>query len=69
MEEGRDPRDLLHEELATGKRPTGRPQLFSGDIYKRDLKALQYAINADTRDVLAPDRSSRGQELQRCLTV
>ena len=27
MEDGRIPNDLLYGELATGKRPTGRPQL------------------------------------------
>ena len=51
MEDDRIPKDLL---WATGKRPTGRPQLRFKDIYKRDLKAL--AINTDTWEALACDR-------------
>ena len=46
--------DLLYGELATGKRPTGRPQLRFKDICKRDLKALP--INTDTREVFARNR-------------
>ena len=32
--------DLLYGELATGKRPTGRPQLRFKDVCKQDLQAL-----------------------------
>ena len=46
--------DLLYGELATGKRPTGRPQVSFKDICKRELKAL--AINTDTWEALASDR-------------
>ena len=46
MEEGRIPKDLFYGELVTGKRPTGRPQLWYKDTCKRDLKAL--GINTDT---------------------
>ena len=37
MKDGRIPKDLLYGELATGKRPTGRPQLRFKDVCKRDL--------------------------------
>ena len=39
MEDGRILKDLLYDELVTGKRPTGRPQLRYKGICKRDLKA------------------------------
>ena len=34
MKDGRIPKDLLYVELATGKRPTGRPQLRFKDVCK-----------------------------------
>ena len=37
MEDGRIPKDLVYGELATGKRPTGRPHLRFKEICKRDL--------------------------------
>ena len=37
MKADRIPKDLLYGELATGKRPTGQPQLRFKDICKRDL--------------------------------
>ena len=40
MKDGLIPKDLLYGELATGKRPTGRPQLRFKDVCKRDLQAL-----------------------------
>ena len=40
MKDGRIPKDLLYGELATGKRPTGRPQLRFKDVCMRDLQAL-----------------------------
>ena len=46
-------KDLLYGELATGKRPTGRPQLRFKDVCKRDLQAL--GINTDSK-VTAADR-------------
>jgi hypothetical protein len=45
MEDGRIRKDLLNGELATGKSPTGRPQLQYKDVCKQDLKDL--AINTD----------------------
>ena len=42
MKDGRIP----YGELATGKRPTGRPQLRFKDVRKRDLQAL--GINTDS---------------------
>ena len=46
INDGRIPKDLLYGELATGKRPTGRPQLHFKDVCKRDLQAL--CINTDS---------------------
>ena len=43
-------------ELATGKRPTGRPQLRFKDVCKRDLQAL--GINTDSWEVTATDRDA-----------
>ena len=56
MEDGRIPKDLLYGELATGKRPTGRPQLSFNDVCKRDLQAL--GINTDSWEVTATDRDA-----------
>ena len=54
MKDGRIPKDLLYGELATGKRPTGRPQLRFKDVCKRDLQAL--GINTDSWEITATDR-------------
>ena len=40
MEDGRIPKDILHGELASGRRSKGRPQLRYKDVCKRDMKAL-----------------------------
>ena len=56
MEDGRIPKDLLYGKLATGKRPTGRPQLRFKDVCKRDLQAL--GINTDSWEVTATDRDA-----------
>ena len=56
MKDGRIPKDLLYGELATGKRPTGRPQLRFKDVCKRDLQAL--GINTDSWEVTATDRDA-----------
>ena len=46
MEDGGIPKDPSYGELATGKKPTGRPQLRFKDVCKRDLQAL--GINTDS---------------------
>ena len=56
MKDGRIPKDLLYGELATGKRPTGRPQLRFKDVCKRDLQGL--GINTDSWEVTARDRDA-----------
>ena len=39
MDDGRFPKDVLHGELATSSRPTGRLALRYKDVCKRDLRA------------------------------
>ena len=54
MKDGRILKEiLLYGELATGKRPTGRPQLRFKDVCKRDLQTL--GINTDSWEVTATD--------------
>ena len=55
MPEGRIPTDLLYGELASAKRPTGRPQLRYRDVVKRDMKAVD--INTESWESLAANRS------------
>ena len=55
MPEGGIPGDLLYGELASGKRPTGRPQLRYCDVVKRDMKAVD--INTESWKSLAANRS------------
>ena len=56
MEDGCIPKDLLYGKLATGKRPTGQPQLHFKDICKRDLQVLD--INTDFWEMAAIDRDA-----------
>ena len=56
MKDGRIAKDLLYGELATGKRPTGRPQLRFKNICKRYLQVL--GINTDSWGVTATDRDA-----------
>ena len=58
MKDGRIPKDFLYGELATGKRPTGRPQLRFKDVCKRDLQAL--GINTQTLGKLVPQTEMPG---------
>ena len=55
MPEGRIPRDLLYRELASGKRPTGRPQLRYCNVVKHDMKAV--GINTESWESLVANRS------------
>ena len=55
MPEGRISRDLLYSELASGKRPTRRPQLRYRDVVKSDMKAVD--INTESGESLAANRS------------
>ena len=41
MKDGRIPKEILYEELATGSRPAGRPSLRFKDVCKRDLTGGQ----------------------------
>ena len=54
MDDGRIPKDLLFGELATGKRPTGRPALRYKDVCKRDLKVGNF--NPSNLETTAADR-------------
>ena len=54
MEDGRIPKDLLYDELATGCRPIGQPALHFKDVCKRDLKLT--GIDAESWEALALDR-------------
>ena len=54
MVDGRIPKDLLYDQLASGCRPVGRPALRYKDVYKRDLKLTD--INPDCWEKLADDR-------------
>ncbi|KAK7107102.1 hypothetical protein V1264_015078 [Littorina saxatilis] len=56
---------LLYDELASGKRAQGRPQLCYRDVCKRDMKALDMNING--LEDLAQDRARWRQDLKRSL--
>ena len=55
MGNGRIPKDLLYGELATGRRPVGRPALRFKDVCKRDLKLT--GIDMGNWESLAADRN------------
>ena len=55
MDDGRIPRDVMYGELASGRRPTGRPAVRFKDVCKRDLKLT--GIDPYTWESLADDRS------------
>ena len=65
MEDGCIPKDILYDELASGKRSVGRPQLRYKDVCKRDLKALD--INIQCWEDMAADHNSWRSTLQRQL--
>lgn len=56
MKDGRIPKDIMYGELASGRRPTGRPTLRFKDVCKRDLKLT--GIDPNTWESLADDRSA-----------
>ena len=56
MKDGRISKDLLYGEMATWRRPTGRPQLRFKDVCKQDLQAL--GIDTDSWEVTATDRDT-----------
>ena len=64
MKDDRIPKDILYDELATGKRPTGRPQLRFKDICKRDLQAL--GIITQTLRKLLPQAEMPGDTQSKC---
>ena len=55
MDDGRIPKDIMYGELASGRRPTGRPALRFRDVCKRDMKLIN--INSNTWESLADNRS------------
>ena len=65
LPDGRIPKDLLYGELATGKRPTGRPHMRYKDIYKRDLQ--DNAIETDNWEKVAADRCTWKSEVKKGL--
>ena len=56
MQDGRIPKDILHGELKTGTRPTGRLHLRFKDVCKRDIKPS--SINPTNHKSTATDRDS-----------
>ncbi|XP_069178605.1 uncharacterized protein [Procambarus clarkii] len=60
---GRILKDFLYGELASGRRPTGRPQLRFKDACKRDLKQMNIDIN--TWEAAAADRSAWRCKVQK----
>ena len=55
MDDGRIPKDVMYGELASGRRPTGRPALRFKDVCKRDLKLT--GIDPNSWESLADNRS------------
>ena len=56
MQDGRIPKDLLYGELATGKRPQGRPRQCFRNVCKADLR--ETGIDVDSWEQLATNRDS-----------
>ncbi|XP_069187808.1 uncharacterized protein [Procambarus clarkii] len=65
MEDGCILKDLLYGELASGRRPTGRPQLRFKYTCKCDRKQLTFDIN--TWEAAAVDRSAWRWKVQKGL--
>ena len=53
MKDGRIPKDILYDELASGARSVGRPLLRYRDVIKRDMSEL----NLSNWESLAADRA------------
>ena len=47
LSDGRMPKDLTYEELVSGTRPQGHPQLHCTDVSKHNLKLLDMNIRCD----------------------
>ena len=62
MKDGRIPKDVLHGELALGRRLPGRPVLRYKDVCKRDLKVTD--IDTGSWESLAEDRGRWRQAVQ-----
>ena len=59
-------KDLLYGELAQGKRPNGRPQLWYKDVCKRDSKAMD--VDLTTWKAAASDQTTWQQNVQKDLS-
>ena len=55
MEDSRIPKDILYDELALGRRTTGRPHLRYKDVCVRDMKAVD--IDTMSWEGLTADRT------------
>ena len=65
MEDGRIPKDILHGELALGRKTTGRPHLRYKDVCIRDMKAVD--IDTISCEGLAADRTNWRSALKQHL--
>ena len=64
MQDGRIPKDVLYGELASGRRPVGRPTLRFKDVCKRDLKTAD--IDLAYWEAFASDRDDWRSTVKHC---